>query len=169
VRIEPITPEATRPLRRALLRPGQPEHELVYPGDDHRDSLHLGAFTPAGDLVGIASYYRHAAPELYRPAHPALAGENAWQLRGMATVPEVRGEGVGARLLLRGFEYAISRGGDVFWCNARLTAQGFYERLGLTPYGEVFDPPGLGKHIWMWRLLDHAMPATPSTPTTSTP
>lgn len=154
VRIEPVSAAATRPLRHALLRPDQPSHELIYPGDDAPDTLHLGAFDQGGGIVGIASYYRHPAPERYHPAHPAMSGERAWQLRGMATTPEVRGRGVGAALLRRGMAHAVSLGGEVFWCNARVTAQGFYERLGLTAYGDIFEPPGLGKHIWMWRRLD---------------
>src|SRR5690606_13479424 len=54
--IRPISAAETRPLRSLVLRPGAPPETLVYPGDDHPEALHLGAFE--GDrLVGIATVY----------------------------------------------------------------------------------------------------------------
>ena len=35
---------------------------------------------------------------------------------------------------------------EIFWCNARVTAFGFYEKMGFTILGEAFDIPNLGPH-----------------------
>lgn len=144
MRLTPIVAAATRPVRRAILRPTQAEHELVYPGDDAPDTLHAGAFEEER-LVGIASIYREAR-----------AGSNdagAWRLRGMATLPDVRGRGYGAALLRLCIEYAAARGGRVAWCNARTSAAGFYEALGFVREGEAFELPGIGPHFVMSRAI----------------
>ena len=86
IQVRAITAAETRPLRHAVLRPGQSFEQTVYSRDDHPETLHLGAFD--GDrLVAIASLYREA-----RPHRPSRA---AWRLRGMATDPDVRGGGFG--------------------------------------------------------------------------
>jgi len=144
--IRPITAEETRPLRAAVLRPDQPPEALVYPGDDHPQSLHAGAFE--GDrLVGIATVYPEPLPEEHRGAIP---GGGAFRLRGMATLPEVRGAGYGRALLEACFEHIRTHGARVLWCNARVGALDFYERLGLETVGPEFDIPGIGPHYVMW-------------------
>ena len=50
----------------------------------------------------------------------------------MATDPAVRGAGAGRALLVDGLDRVAARGGDLVWCDARVTAAGFYERIGFT-------------------------------------
>ncbi len=35
------------------------------------------------------------------------------------------------------------------WCNARVTAAGFYERTGSTVVTGLFDVPPIGRHVGM--------------------
>ncbi len=151
--IRPVTHLETRPLRRKVLRPHQQEHELFFPGDDAPDTVHFGAFSGGGGLVGVASVYRKPAEPSRAEVAPHLVGPNAWQLRGMATDPSVRGAGFGGQLLEACLHHARDRGGLAFWCNARTTVLAFYERYGLTVVGEPYDLPGIGPHVWMWRSL----------------
>jgi GNAT superfamily N-acetyltransferase len=136
--------DAARRLRHELLRPGRPTDELVFPGDDEPDSLHLGAFEEER-LVGIATVIREAPP--------GEGDDRAWRIRGMATLSEVRGRGYGGLLLERCVEHAVNHGGRVLWCNARAGAVGFYRRYGFTARGGVFDVPDLGPHYLMSRTL----------------
>jgi predicted GNAT family N-acyltransferase len=136
--------DAVRPLRQRVLRPYQSIGELVYPGDDHPLALHVGSVL-GGTLVGIASI----APA----PHPVDARQGDWRLRGMATLPEVRGTGSGAELLLACLEHAGAHGGLRVWCDARSGAVGFYERFGFDREGESFDVPGIGSHVRMTRSL----------------
>lgn len=140
-----IDAAATRPLRRRILRPAQAEHELVYPGDDAADSLHVGAFD-GERLLGVASVYRQS-PE----GAPPSPGD--WRLRGMAVVPEARRRGVGAALLAACERHARARGGTRLWFNARLDALPFYFALGYVAIGEPYDLPGIGVHRFAERRL----------------
>jgi GNAT superfamily N-acetyltransferase len=155
--VRPIGIEQIRLLRHRLLRPRHPPEELVYLGDDAPDTLHLGAFE-GGELVGIASVVREAiAPDLGiqaggEPAHGAPPHAQ-WRLRGMATFPHVRGRGHGARLVEGCLEHARGLGGRLLWCTARLSAEGFYRRLGFEGRGRVFGVPGLGPHELMVRVI----------------
>ena len=135
--IRPVTAEDIRPLRHRVLRPGQAYLETRYPGDDA--GVHFGAFD-GERLVGIASLYQED-----RAGGPA----GGWRLRGMATDPDVRGAGYGAALLAGCVEHVIGAGGSEVWCNARMTAVGFYRRAGFEVASEEFDVPGIGPHVVM--------------------
>jgi predicted GNAT family N-acyltransferase len=141
VLIRKVSTEEIRPLRHRILRPGQNFEDTLYPGDDSAETVHLGAF--AGErLVGIASLYRED-----RAGGPA----GGWRLRGMATDADVRGTGFGAALLAGCVEHVVAEGGAELWCNARLSAVGFYRRAGLEVLSEEFDVPGIGAHVVMAR------------------
>ena len=133
-----------RPLRARLLRPGQSPEQLVYEGDALAGALHLLARAD-GREVGIAS----VSPE---PA-PARPGAGGWRVRGMATVADMRGAGVGAALLEECLRHAAAHGGELAWCNARTPAAGFYARFGFAVEGEEFELPGIGPHVLMTRAL----------------
>ena len=140
--IQPVPAAAVYPLRHAILRPNQRLEDCEFPGDNDRDTVHFAAFS--GDvIVGIASAYRQPSPSGDSPA--------AWRLRGMATAPEVRGTGIGRRLLSACVAHVESRGGTLIWCNARTPAVGFYERFGFVCVGEEFELEGIGPHFRMIR------------------
>ena len=138
--IRPVAAGDIRPLRQRVLRPEQPFESTLYPGDDLPGTVHLGAFD--GEvLVGIASLYRE----------PREGEDDGWRLRGMATIPEVRGRGLGAALLDACLEHAAAAGGAEVWCNARVPAIGFYERAGFEVASDRFDVAGIGPHVVMTR------------------
>jgi predicted GNAT family N-acyltransferase len=67
-----------------------------------------------------------------------LDGETI-QLRQMAVVEERRREKIGAQLLARAEHWARGHGYRLMVLNARLGAEGFYERYGYLAEGEPFD------------------------------
>lgn len=154
VRIAPVAAERVRPLRARVLRPGVPEAQLVYPGDAAPGALHLAALR-GDEVVGIASLNPEPPPPVLAGAAgaPGAGTARAWRLRGMATAPEVRGDGCGALLLQGCFEHVRAQGGGLLWCNARLVALGFYEKLGLARIGERFEIGDIGPHYVMFRRL----------------
>lgn len=138
--IRRVSAEDVRPLRHAVLRPGQAFEETAYPGDDA--GVHLGAFDGAGRLVGIASLYREDRPD---------GPPGGWRLRGMATDAGVRGAGFGAAVLAASIDHVAGEGGTELWCNARLPAVDFYRRAGFEVVSDEFDVPGIGLHVVMAR------------------
>jgi GNAT superfamily N-acetyltransferase len=147
--LRPVSAAEVRLLRGSLLRPGEPPASLVYHGDDAADTLHAGAFDN-GELVGIASVCQEALPADLA----ALERTGCWRLRGMATVPRVRGMGYGRSLLEACFAHVTGRGGTLIWCNARVVALDFYRHLGFQTHGEEFEIPPIGPHYVMTRRLD---------------
>lgn len=143
--IRRISAEETLDLRNAILRPGLPRETAIFPGDEKESSRHFGAFLD-GRLVGVATM--HDVPLLDRPDF-----DPAYQLRGMATVEEARGQGVGSALLAACVEEAVQRGAQWMWCNARTPAAGFYAGHGFKTQGGIFDIPMAGPHYRMIRSL----------------
>jgi GNAT superfamily N-acetyltransferase len=141
--IRPITAEQTLDLRHAILRPGRPRETAIFPGDDAATSRHFGAYV-GERLVGVATI--HYVPLLDRPDF-----DPAYQVRGMATIDEMRGQGAGAALLAACVEEAKHGGGQWLWCNARVGAAGFYERHGFKIQGGIFEIPDVGPHFRMIR------------------
>lgn len=150
--VRPISAAEARPLRSEILRPGQPPDSLVYPGDDVPGSFHAGAFAE-GEIVGIATVYPEPMPPESAAALPDVGFDpnNAFRLRGMATRATLQGAGLGRAVLTRCIEHVRDAGAEVLWCNARVGALGFYERLGFATVGDEFDIAGIGPHYVMWK------------------
>jgi predicted GNAT family N-acyltransferase len=140
VTVDEVPAELTYDLRGAVLRPNG--GEIVWGGDEDPATFHLAARTDEGDVVGVVRFSPASCP--WRPLARA-----PWQLRGMATGSAVRGSGAGRLLVIDGLERVTARGGDLVWCDARVSAAGFYERMGFSVVTEEFDKPGIGPHVGM--------------------
>jgi GNAT superfamily N-acetyltransferase len=142
--VRPITVAEARPVRQQVLRPGQPPESTVYPGDEAPSAWHVGAFQGA-DLLGIASVYIEA------PA--GTADSCAYRLRGMAVLPGYQGQGYGRALVQACVRHVMAHGGNLLWCNGRVSALGFYRALGFQPVGEIFELPFSGPHFRLIRRV----------------
>ncbi|MET0491000.1 MAG: GNAT family N-acetyltransferase [Acidimicrobiales bacterium] len=129
-RILEVAPSGTHGLRRTVLRDGR-DDEVVFAGDDERDTFHLGAVDEDGTTVGIVTFLERECPN--RPdVHPAR------QLRGMAVAADRQGQGLGTALLRAGIERCRAEGVAVVWAHARLPAVPWYEAHGLPAEGDVY-------------------------------
>lgn len=144
ISVRPIGATQTHALRQAILRPTQTAAEMAWPGDDHQDGLHAGAFD-GQRLIGIAT--------IFPDPHPLGEVPGAWRLRGMAVLAEYRGQSVGQLLLEACLAHARQRGGHVVWCNARSGVLSFYERNDFVARGDEFEVPHAGPHYVMERPL----------------
>jgi GNAT superfamily N-acetyltransferase len=122
--IEQITPELTWRLRRDMLYPEAelPDMEM----DVDRDGYHFGAFTD-NKLAGVISLFRE---------------ESDFQFRKLAVEPAFQKKGVGTALLRYVTEFALAEGGVKIWCNARVSATGFYLKSGFLETDKVFSKNG---------------------------
>ncbi|MEW5875185.1 MAG: GNAT family N-acetyltransferase [Candidatus Zixiibacteriota bacterium] len=144
IRIRIISAHDVIGIRHAVLRPNQPVEQCTWPSDDAPTTAHFGAFAD-DEMVGIASIYLESQPDSPDPS--------AWRLRGMATLPEFRSQGVGGLLLSACIEHVENSGGTTIWCNARTPAVRFYERHGFECIGDEFQLPGIGPHYRMERKV----------------
>lgn len=144
IQIKKVLASDTWALRHRVLRPHLPVESARYAADEALEAIHIAAFVD-GVIVGIASVYQEAEAGLVDP--------KAWRLRGMATAPEVRGEGLGGRVLEQIIQLVQSRGGSRIWCNARTSVRGFYEKYAFVIIGDEFEMPGIGPHYFMIKNL----------------
>jgi len=119
-----------------------PAETSFFPADHEPTAAHFAAYLGNRDshVIGVASIYVEPEP---------AGGPGRRRLRGMAVEDEHRRTGAGAALIARVRDYIGHNGGGVIWCNARVTAQGFYERVGFVTAGDVWEEPGIGPHIRM--------------------
>lgn len=144
MRIRFIRTEDTYPLRLLVLRPGGVVEDCHWANDRLEGSFHLAA--QIGEhRISIGSFY----PE----RHPQLLGWKQYRLRGMATHPDFQGQGAGKRMLEFAVEHLKAQNADRLWCNARIKAVPFYEKLGFLREGPEFDIPGIGGHYLMHRPI----------------
>jgi len=144
-RVERVDQAAGRALRIAVLRPHEPDAPRMYAGEDDPETLHFAALDPSGEVLAVGSAIADPHPREPRPGD--------WRIRGMATVPERRGEGLGAAVLEALVTAAEGKGAERLWCNARVGAVPFYERAGFAVEGEEFELPRIGPHRLMSRSL----------------
>lgn len=107
------------------------ENQTVdFDGDDDADTVHLAAFDDNGTMIGTSTWL--ARPCSLQPDASAI------QLRGMATLSDLQGRGIGSVLLQAGLDICRERRADIVWANARDAALPFYERHGFIAHGDGF-------------------------------
>ncbi|MDA7803902.1 GNAT family N-acetyltransferase, partial [Crocinitomix sp.] len=111
-----------------------PEECTIAPDIDET-TFHIAAFEN-GKTVGTATFIVDI--------NDRFKEKNQYRLRAMATAPEIRGYGVGALLVERGIEELKKQGIKLLWCDARLIATGFYEKLNFKIKGKVYQVPKIG-------------------------
>jgi GNAT superfamily N-acetyltransferase len=124
VSIEQITPELTWRLRRDVLYPGKKIVEMEM-GEDV-DGIHFGAFKD-DKLAGVVSLFQSGTD---------------FQFRKLAVDLSEQKKGVGNSLLTYITAYTQENGGSRIWCNARVTAIGFYLKAGFIQTGQFFSKNG---------------------------
>jgi GNAT superfamily N-acetyltransferase len=129
----------------AVLRPGEPPGRLSYPRERDPATIHVAALDATGEALSVGG--------VMSDPHPREPQPGDWRLRGMATREDARGRGLGARVFACCEQEVRTREGHRLWCNARLGAVSFYERMGMSVEGEVFEIAGIGPHYLMSKLL----------------
>jgi GNAT superfamily N-acetyltransferase len=129
-------------LRHVVLRPGYPRDMVVFPGDDAPSSHHFAAFDDARAVCCVSFHL-----DQYN-------GKPAFQLRGMATAADYRNRGI-ARDLLQFAHRAILESSPIrlYWCNARTSAAGFYQKQGWRIDSEEFIINPSGPHYRMIKSI----------------
>ncbi|AFU67625.1 N-acetyltransferase, putative [Psychroflexus torquis ATCC 700755] len=139
-----ISAEETLELRQNVLRLGKPQSSCIWKGDNLKSTKHIGAFVDS-KCIGILSLFEANTDELSKTKH--------YQLRGMAVDLEYRGKGIGKQLVNFSEHELKALGIPVLWCNARISAEEFYSKLGFKVISKEFIVPDVGLHYRMSKSL----------------
>jgi len=134
-RVVRLTASQTHDIRTRVLRAGTPTDDVVWYGDDHDSTVHLGIVVGASTQpIAISTWLRSSSPDVESPGRPTIGV----QLRGMATDPSHRGQGQGSTLLRAGLGRAQRDGADHVWANARSAVLDFYLAHGFEVTSDEF-------------------------------
>ncbi|OUR96993.1 hypothetical protein A9Q84_11700 [Halobacteriovorax marinus] len=140
-----INASDTYQIRNLILRSGRPLEDCHFSHDEDEQTFHLGAFIDK-QLVSVASFYFEKSN--------SLTEEYQYRLRGMATLQEHQGKGLSSALLKTAFPIIKQNFCQLLWCNARTTAQGFYQKVGFEKVESEFQIEGIGPHVLMYKKID---------------
>lgn len=144
ISVKPIPPELTYDIRHIVLRTGLARDTCYWDTDRLSGAFHLGGWLNTKQ-VGVATFQPEPDPD--------IPEESAYRLRGMAVLPDARGFGVGALLLLCGEDRVRQMGINRLWCDARIGAADFYRKYGWESAGEAYEIPTAGLHYRMRKML----------------
>ena len=99
--------------------------------DEDADGIHFGAFKD-DKLAGVISLFQK---------------ETSFQFRKLAVGPAFQQQGIGSILLNQATLHAKENGGALLWCNARVSAIGFYLKAGFSETGKLFSKNGFDYEI----------------------
>ena len=133
--IEQIPLELARRIRLTAMYPGQ-KREVAELADD-AEGIHFGLFHQ-NKLMSVVSWFKR--------------NENEAQFRKLATLEEFRNQGYGT--LLMQYIIKFSKGENIrdLWCNARVSAEGFYNKLGFKEKNQAFAKNGIDYVIMTVKL-----------------
>jgi GNAT superfamily N-acetyltransferase len=128
-----------RQVRFTVLREplGMPFEETLFPGDENPETRHILAYRdsqPIGCLTLMPPENSDASPSV--------------QLRGMAVLADMQGQGIGSQLLDHVARLAKENRWKL-WCKARQAAVPFYQANGWHIVDDGFDIPIIGLHFRM--------------------
>lgn len=79
-------------------------------------------------------------------------GDDSWHFGRLCAYKDKRGKGYGKACVTEAVKKAKSLGGKKVTLGAKYDKKGFYESLGFTAYGEIFEEEGI-PHINMYKNI----------------
>ncbi|MEA4824509.1 MAG: GNAT family N-acetyltransferase [Clostridiaceae bacterium] len=96
---------------------------------EEKDFFHIAAFDDTGNMIGTL---------MLRPE-----SETQFHVNQVATLPALRGTGIGHALMTYAEDFARAKGVRILVLDARMYALHFYQSCGYTVYDEEFGRPEL--------------------------
>jgi GNAT superfamily N-acetyltransferase len=99
--------------------------------EEDNDGYHFAAFKD-NNIIAVVSLFNKAGN---------------WQFRKFAVDELVQKMGIGKAILNHITDFTLTNGGALLWCNARISATGFYLKHGFTHTGKLFSKNGFDYEI----------------------
>ena len=112
--------------------------------DDQAGAFHLGAYK-GYELICVASFFKQSQTKFSK--------QHQYRLRAMATLSSAQNTGAARALLNTAFKILKDKDQNLLWCDARIIATGFYEKLGFEKLGDTYSIPIIGLHYLMYKTL----------------
>ena len=112
--------------------------------DDQAGAFHLGAYK-GDELICVASFFKQNQAK--------FSEQHQYRLRAMATLSSAQNTGAARALLNTAFKILKDKDQNLLWCDARIIATGFYEKLGFKKLGDTYSIPIIGLHYLMYKTL----------------
>ena len=112
--------------------------------DDQAGAFHLGAYK-GDELICVASFFKQNQVK--------FSEQHQYRLRAMATLSSAQNTGAARALLNTAFKILKDKDQNLLWCDARIIATGFYEKLGFEKLGDTYSIPIIGLHYLMYKTL----------------
>jgi len=136
------------PIRQQILWQHKKLEDCGIDIDEQEGAFHLGVFLK-DELVCIGSFFKQN--------HAQFSEHNQYRLRAMATLTKAQKQGAAKALLYFAFERLQNQNQEILWCDARVIAHGFYEKMGFTKKGKIYEIPLIGPHYLMWKSVKRKM------------
>ncbi len=133
------------PIRQAVLWQHKSVENCGIAPDELESTFHVGAIDESGKVIGTSTFIQES--------HSAFDAKKQYRLRAMATAPNTQGQGLGKQIITQAIKELKEKGIDLLWCDARLNACGFYEKLNFKIKGAVYQVPEIGPHKLMFIKL----------------
>lgn len=152
--------EDAKRIRTAVFMEEQGFQNEFEPLDDDPRTIHITGYDDT-HLVACARVFPVPAadeaealgcPFLPSPEDALNKGAAIWVFGRLATLPEARGCGIGAKILAASEDYARKHGAEEIHLHAQCDKAGFYEKAGYAPYGEIEMDEHV-PHQWMRKAL----------------
>ena len=124
--IEQIPSDLAWQIRQQAMYPGKKQKDIKLEGD--KDGIHFGLFDQ-NQLISVVSWF---------PQNDTEA-----QFRKLATLEPFRNFGYGTLLVRYIIDFSERENIKTLWCNARVTALNFYEKLGFAKTEITFSKDGI--------------------------
>lgn len=134
------------PLRNLVLWQHKRLLECGIDPDLSQSTFHIGATDHDGNIVGTATFIKESNHHFNQTSQ--------YRLRAMATHPSTRGTGLGKQIIEKAIEKLNKNKIELLWCDARLHACGFYERLDFKVVGDIYEVPEIGPHKLMYYPIE---------------
>ncbi|HIP37720.1 MAG TPA: GNAT family N-acetyltransferase [Crocinitomix sp.] len=140
--ITKIEVEEIKLLRHQILWQHKPtSSQCVIDADFDETTFHIGAKKDK-EVVGTSTFIKEL--------NVKINSENQYRLRAMATAETVRGEGIGKQIIEFALQKLKQMKVEILWCDARLKATGFYQKIGFKTLGDIYEVPNVGPHKLMY-------------------
>jgi GNAT superfamily N-acetyltransferase len=142
--IQEIPATTTYAVRQPVLRAGKPIESCHFDGDELASTHHFGCFVE-DQLVGVIS--------LFEIRNATFDNQKSFQIRGMAVLETHQKQGIGEALVSEAENFCKKQKTTLIWFNARISAVGFYQKMGYEILGDEFEIKEVGPHFLMHKKI----------------